>query len=180
MTAFHRLSPPRRSARPVAARLVEFVVWCLLLALPVYGLSGTIIQLIGPVHFHRAIDRLDLAASLVGTDSNLVLQDFRRADSGVKTMSAVERHELSHRQHPFARHRHAPDDTSVVVIDGSPEQALSEGDTVASAGSACLSLAVGNGFRLNAPRCTAFAWRRAMVSALPDLTPIPPERPPKA
>lgn len=84
------MTAPRRLSSPLAPAC-RWVVWLLLVALPVYGLASTVVQRLGSRHSHAAPARP-------------LLEDFRRVAPG-------------HRHAAFERHRHAHGDATVVALD---------------------------------------------------------------
>lgn len=96
--ARHR--PPSR--RTLVRRLVA---WCVLIAIPLYGLGSSIDALLGPVHIH--------VAAAVNDDPMAGWQDFRRVDHVHEGAPSVHFHDA------FGRHRHPVNDHSVVKLGAS-------------------------------------------------------------
>ena len=81
----------------------RLIVCCLLIALPLGGLSSVMVQMLGASHFHQL-------ASPVGTMTGW--QDFRRAAQLQAATPSVHAHSL------FERHHHVRGEVSVVALDG--------------------------------------------------------------
>lgn len=100
--------------RPTRARLLRpalrWVVWCLLIALPVLGLSSAAVGLLGVSHHHSEAQR---SASAMGA-----WQDFRR------TAHAPPSQLAEHSHASLLRHHHAGGDASVVALDSDAADAL--------------------------------------------------------
>ena len=149
----------QRLARP-------FVAWCLLVAIPVFGLSGTMVELLGANHIHRQVASADL-----GVMSGWI--DMRRA-SGAITVPHVHTH--SHTA--FARHHHDRDDDTVVALDGGAMQG-DGADDGATSGASQHVLALTDAVLVASPSPLRFAWLdAAAAAALPWMADVP-LRPPK-
>jgi hypothetical protein len=94
-------------ARRLTGRARRLVVCCLLVALPVYGASGTLVQLLGSDHVHRVTE-----AAARTTDALAGWVDMRRGATMAKAAGHVHTHSL------FQRHHHDRADASVVSVDG--------------------------------------------------------------
>ena len=152
------------SRYPLALR--RWMVCCLMVALPLCGLSASLFQVLGPLHVHRAD-----AVAQVGLDELDGWQDFRRGGG-----RAVRPRPHTHAHGMFERHRHDPADASVIAIDGAA------GADVDALSLAFLSLtfASADGLAWTLPGPAGTAWP---VSATPDFeshTGALPERPPQA
>lgn len=89
--------------------LRTFVLCCLLVALPVVGLAGSIVQVLGVQHSH---DRDGPGAG--AGDAMSGWQDFRRV---VATSDAAHHgHGHAHGHDDLRRHHHAHDDTGVASL----------------------------------------------------------------
>lgn len=150
----------RRTARP-------FVVWCLLVAVPVFGLSSTLVELLGANHVHRQVASAE-------SDAMSGWVDIRRA-SGVITV----RHVHSHSHSAFARHHHDRDDETVVALDGDGVQGESSDDGGASGGAFSHVLALTDSSAFVAPSALRFAWLAATAAAALPWLADGPLRPPK-
>ena len=110
-TSFAPLAFPctAQCAIPPSDRLA-LILWLLMAAVPLCGLSGAVVELLGMKHFHQQ------AAS--GTvDPMAGWRDFRRA------LPAVGVESYGHAHTAVQRHHHATVDATVVALDGG----LSEG-----------------------------------------------------
>lgn len=99
---------PARTRQPRPA--LRWVVWCLLFALPVLGLSSVAVGLLGASHHHLEAQR---SASAIGS-----WQDFRR------TVHALPSPPADHAHAALLRHHHAGGDASVLALDSSAGDAL--------------------------------------------------------
>jgi hypothetical protein len=145
----------------------------LLLALAVYGFSSALVQLMGPLHFHRTV------ASTPTPASTVQVEDLRRSLARLDDAQAREdEHTRFHREHPFARHHHATDDASVVALDAPADSAAP--DEASPAGSACLVLGLATVAAMASPAADELAWPVTIAPAPPGVTPRRFERPPRA
>jgi hypothetical protein len=151
------------------ASLRRWVLCCLLVALPIYGLSGTLVQLLGPMHFHVAPASAPVTLAV----------DLTLDTAATSHLTPDQLHELSHRQEAFTRHFHAAADASVVVLDAAGEAGALDGGASAS-GSACLVLAIADLPRLGEPSCAPLPWRTGDRPAIASADLLPFERPPRA
>lgn len=117
MPALPTLRQLERTAR-------SLIIWCLLAAVPIYGLSGTIVELLGARHVHATP-----VLSAVAADTDDVMrgwQDFRRATAGMghgHQHASDGSHEPAHDHSALERHHHDRADASVVALDGGPADA---------------------------------------------------------
>lgn len=82
-------------------------MWCLLLALPLCGLSTSLVELLGSRHVHRSV--------VVAGDAGMQgWHDFRRGGHPSGARAAAH----SHPDGLFERHHHDLADASVVALDG--------------------------------------------------------------
>lgn len=140
------------------------IVGLLLLALPVYGLSGLITELLGAKHGHEQVPAT--------SDGLLGWQDFRRV-----TASAPAPHAHSHQF--WKRHHHSTSDASVIALAGAAQD-LSSGDAATvSASSGTLGMACSIAI-ISRPDDASSAWPRHGPDRVTTLAVEPPERPPKA
>jgi hypothetical protein len=137
---------PRLAERLPTIR--QFVVWCLLAAVSVYGASAVVTDMLGRQHVHRSVD--------VSSSAMQGWVDFRRAGHGVFT-SAFQRH--SH--DTAARHHHDAADETVLASDGEPSTAAADDGANGSGGSVLLNLALAGTLRFAPRGALTFAWHRA-------------------
>lgn len=168
MPALRRL---QRSAR-------SLVIWCLLAAVPVYGLSGTIVELLGSSHMHVALD-----ATARPSDPMAGWQDFRRASPAMDRAEghghahlADGSHAAPHAHAGLERHHHDRADASVVGIDGGPADAAQADD--GSSVSAHL-LAPGDAASPTVELDDRRRWACAATSLVVTRQADAPERPPR-
>ena len=148
----------------------RLVLWWLLVALPVYGLSSSIVALLGASHYHR-----DVAAAAV-THAMDGWQDLRRGAGLRDAALPVHSHAL------LQRHSHAQGDSSVVTLDGGAGDGLMSGGAAeASAGSATLlALGAADPIEIAAPCARPLAWARFVSDPLKSCDSQRIERPPRA
>ena len=89
---------------------LRWVVWCLLFALPMLGLSSIAVGMLGSSHHHAEAQRS--ASAMRGW------HDFRR------TAHAPPSQPAEHAHAALLRHHHAGGDASVVALDGDVAEAL--------------------------------------------------------
>ena len=143
----------------------RLIVWCLLFALPVYGLSSSVVVLLGSKHFHTsAVPELAARA---------MLADFRRIGQAVDTAPATHAHTW------FARHHHAPTDASATAVDAAAdgESLFGEGG---SGGSVHQVVALIGAVHFRQPEARSFDWLAAPPGLASSRDPQPLERPPRA
>jgi hypothetical protein len=110
-----------RNRRPKRTRATWLLTWFMLIALPLYGVSATLVGLLGPVHFHKQA----AAVRTVVADSGPMAgwQDFRRVG---------QVRDASDHSHPgLGRHHHDGRDASAVTA-GPDEGDAGLGDGAAS------------------------------------------------
>lgn len=155
----------KRSFRPL-------LTWCLLVAVPVYGVSGTLVELLGANHVHR---QAALSVTVAKADPMEGWVDMRRASSS----SHGAQHDHSHSV--FERHHHDQTDESVVALDGGPLQASTSSDDGGSSAGSSVHLAALN--EAGVPSSSSqlrFFWPAAAPAAAPRWTADGPTRPPKS
>jgi hypothetical protein len=108
--------PPHIADRAVAQLRRHGLVWLLLLALPLHGLSAALIGLIGQRHFHDTVSAHALGRALWQADADTVDAD---------------RH--AHQHSALQRHRHERSDAAVIALDPLlPESGLDAGTSGAA------------------------------------------------
>lgn len=138
----------------------------LVFAVAVYGVSSTLVSLLGPNHIHR---------SAASADPLSGWQDFRRV-SGVRI---VPLHVHSH--DGLARHHHVVNDASVVALDAAAgSDGAGSDDASRLAGAAVLVLALANVAALPALSSTQERWSSIAGPHRAGRTVAPLERPPRA
>lgn len=113
------------------------LAWCLLIALPLCGLSWTLAQLLGPAHFHA----IETVAAAVAADPMQGWQDFRRVDHlgdpAFRERARADAHAQpdahAHADPTRHHHRHDVETTSVVPI-GADDHDANAGEGAAPAG----------------------------------------------
>ena len=154
-TAMHR---PTRTRLPRPA--LQWVVWCLLFALPVFGLSSAAVGMLGASHHHTEAQR---SASVM-----LGWQDFRR------TAHAPPSEPAKHSHAALLRHHHAEGDASVVALDGDAGDAL-QGE----AAPVTLMFAIGEPAATRHAEPVAVRWPGAAPGAIQSAHARRLERPPQ-
>ena len=143
------------------------VLWCLLVALPVYGLSATLVPLLGSMHLHHS--------SSAESDPMAGWQDFRRAVHATTVVPQPHSHSI------FQRHHHAHDDASVLSLDHAASDTSSSPEGSSSSGNAAtLVLAMVSPPALPGTPDRRDAWRDSFkfLPTSQDLLPL--ERPPRS
>ena len=175
----HRPAAP--SHRPLAQRAG---VWLLLVALLVYGYSGALLKVLGPVHRHESVV-VAISVPVAGPLDQLLRQvqawrDKVHADSHTGHATGLFVHSHSHSD--FERHHHDSGDASVVSLDapGALSEAVSDGVAAAAIGSAMLALGLGFTLALPAPAVRAQPWPQARALAWVSASTRLLERPPRA
>lgn len=141
------------------------MVWCLLLAVPVYGVSGTLVELLGSAHVHRAGS---LSVSHDSADPMAGWVDMRRAAASVRTGPRVHSHA------GLERHHHDRDDADVITLDGGA------GDGGSSVESSAHVLAVGEVAAVAVPVGQRFVWPEPAGASASPWWADAPARPPRA
>ncbi|MEO5737659.1 MAG: hypothetical protein ABIQ82_09395 [Variovorax sp.] len=143
----------------------HLLLWCLLLALPLQGLSAATIQLLGTNHTHRGMAAV--APFMAGW------QDFRRSPHWSDSPRPAHSHEW------FQRHHHALDDASVVALDAQGGE--SPGDVGSSAASAIwLVFPTASGLLVPRAELMEANWPRFSTAAFQSCDAKRLERPPQA
>lgn len=116
-----------------------FVLWLLILALPVYGASGTSLRLLGPQHWHSA-PAMEQGGWL--QPAAHAMQRLVERVQDLRIQAHARAHAMGHRHehHGLQRHWHDAGDGSVHTV-GSADPALADLVAGASVGSAMLTLA---------------------------------------
>ena len=165
------------------------VVWTLVLALPIYGCSGVLLQILGPVHRHAGAAPPMPVTSLAGISDAvhwLADQWSRWQQFAAERTRTGQWHghlhaaEAAHAHHGFDRHHHTPGDDLIALGAQDPDGGLA-GDLGASAGSGSATLPLA----LAGAVCIAAAsghYRRRLFAAPPSWRSVAPrrlERPPR-
>ncbi|MGC3987679.1 MAG: hypothetical protein QM777_24790 [Pseudorhodoferax sp.] len=181
------MTPPRPMLQ-LPAYLRRYVVGLLLVALPLYGLGGALLRMLGPDHRHEAVAEAPTWSDLVGGP----LQSLTLALVGPETARLIDHLRLQARLRPpasghahgggahhhhhgeFARHHHAPHDATVVATDGHG------GADAATAGSTLLPLALPAALAIPRAPASPLRWPDHGASPWHSHVPALPERPPRA
>ena len=166
---------PRRTRRPFPGFACPFVVWCLLVAMPVFAVSSALVQLLGANHFHATVatssSHADARAMQAWDDTTVV--------ATTKPTPSVHGHGHAHAHAQLDRHHHDHDDASVVALDGGLTGDTSdEGGT--SEGSSSHVMALTDLASARFPSVSGVAWLDAVDAAAMRWAADGPMRPPKA
>lgn len=173
------------SSRDIRVRVRRCLVWCLVAALLVYSMSGCLLRVVGPRHWHAdGASPAPVASSGAGLDA---LTQVKRWLSGIRSLSDelhVKAHALGiaphhHTHSAVLRHWHAQEDNSVrLVVDDAVDPELADLKAAAAMGGATLLMALApmTAWRVPAspnggwPVSCASRWRSAEL-------PLPSEPP---
>lgn len=179
---------PRRPPARIA------LIWGLILALVIYGCSGVLLQMLGPMHRHA--DTAQAAPSLLAqrfTDLTaaasqwhdrllsqaLFVHERERFLPSARPPAIYEPHggTHAHSHGPFERHHHDAADTSVVSLDSAAADSLSSASAL---GSATLPMCAPPRLVVPAPDHCAGHWLRTPSSRWRNAERTLLERPPQA
>jgi hypothetical protein len=184
----------------------RWIVSGLLLALLLYGYSGAVLQILGPAHMHPSGGGTAASASAsAGTQAPALqeatqdaawlararqwlrpLRDWRDSlharSHAAGLVTHQQQHQHEHQHNAFERHHHGTDDATVVALDGgaAASDALADGVSAASAGSASLPLGLGASLVLPEPTASGCRWPPPAATAWVNALAKQPERPPRA
>ncbi len=150
------------------------VLWCLLLALPVQGLSGVLLQWLGAQHRHQA-EVADAGALTTGWELR-----FRSAMAGYASPALAFRpaqQPADHGHGVFERHHHAADDASVLALG--PTEPNSDLASDAAQGAAVQPLAVHGLLAWHLPATGRSPWALAPSAGWQSQPVSRLERPPR-
>ncbi|WP_326544188.1 hypothetical protein [Pseudorhodoferax sp.] len=183
------MTPPRLFLQLPAA-LRRAVVALLLVALPLYGLGGALVQLLGPDHRHEAVAGTvhgggwsELVGrqlqALVGPQTARLVENLR-LQARLRPASAGHAHGAgAHHHHGlFERHHHGPHDASVVAVGARGDG--QGGVDAATAGSMAMPLALAPGLRIPMAAARPVPWPPRTAVHWHSHVPALPERPPRA
>jgi hypothetical protein len=165
----------RFRARPNPIRLVRrMLVWCLLVTLPIYGISATVTQWLGPLHFHMSPSSID--------DELADWQDFRRVDhiSDATIRSHTHSFMSGHSHSELARHHHFAGDPTLIAL-GADGHDDAPNDVATSAAMPLVFIAVAMPVPTHGAVPTASApWLSMQLSRIRSADARRLERPPNA
>ncbi|WP_156374508.1 hypothetical protein [Pseudorhodoferax sp. Leaf274] len=186
------MTPPRLLLQ-LPACLRRFVVGLLLVALPLHGLGGALLRMLGPEHRHEAAAEAPSWPGLVGGTLQSAVQSLVQSVVGPQTARLVENLRLQARLRPaasghahgsgahhhhhdtLARHHHAPHDASVVATDGH-----GGGTDAATAGGTLMPLALPAALAIPTAPARLLRWPDRGETPWHSHVPALPERPPRA
>ena len=160
-----------RASRPATTRLRAarrwrlWVLTVLLVALPVYGLSGTLLELLGSHHRHQQADRV--ATAMDGW------QDFRRS-------ATVHVEPQPHGHLLWQRHQHDRFDASVIYLDGPAQNASTEDTTSAATVASALWTALWSAIEIHVPPGVWVPWPGDRSARVATVSVEPLDRPPNS
>ena len=156
-----------RHARPQLDRWPQrLLLWCLLLALPLEGMSAARAQMLGASHFHR-----EAAVAASAMDG---WQDIRRMPHAAQEARPVHTHAL------FQRHHHSVDDATVVALDAEGGNALSGEASTITASAIWLAFSPSDGLSALLPDLARSLWPRLASRPIQSCDAKRLERPPQA
>jgi len=161
----------------------QIVLWTMLLALPVYGCSATLLHILGPVHRHAATTTttaLEGERSHGAPHSGLarLVASWKEWQASAHTRThhaGVAAHDHEHRHDGFERHHHAPGG-DVVALGAQDTGSGNADDLSAAAGVGSATLPLGLAAALLVPRpfvrmhrwlvAGPVVWRNAIPSRI--------------
>lgn len=146
----------------------RWVVWSLMLALPICSASSTLAALLGARHFHATT-----AAHVPAKTLPAVWVDFRRNSQVASTSMA------SHSHSWLARHHHGSADDSVMALDAAAGDSSAGSSGSGIDGSVVLVLALLSGIKPWQVDALADAWPVEDASPLKSCDLRRVERPPR-
>lgn len=180
-----RGSWPGRAAIRVQTR--RCMIWGLIAALCIYAMSGSLLRIVGPQHWHAMAAQAAPAAASEAGDS--ALAPLRRWLSGIRSLSDdlhARAHAMGMTAHPhnhsaLLRHWHGQDDNTVrVVADEAIDPALADLKAAAAIGGATLLLALAPACAWRLPGLANGRWPVASATRWRSAESIPPAEPPMA
>lgn len=147
------------------------VLFCVLVAVSLYGVTSTVVAMLGSDHTHTMAESNEVYG--------MVLEDFRRADHGYETLGPMRPHTHFHSHLSLQRHHHDANDASVQSIDAGANDAVGDG-AAASATGALMMMICGCGLLIVAtPLARPVRWIVTSCPAIPIGHAHPLERPPR-
>lgn len=187
-------------------RARQIILWMVMLALPLYGCTGTLLQILGPVHSHapvhtapadfRFADPISQGvvwlaerwkdwqayahAQTHGAQGKARLPAPGHAQAHEHALEQEQEQEQEHHHDAFERHHHAPDG-DLITLGAQAHGSADAGDLNAGAGAAIAVLALGlaASLRLPAPLAAAPGWLRAGTPMWRNAARRRLERPPR-
>ena len=124
-----------------------FVCCCLLVALPLCGLSTLLSTLLGPMHLHEPA-----AVAAVDAGSMAGWQDFRRVNH--VTDSVVHVHDHS----KLGRHHHDSTDAGLVIVGAGDHDDSTDGAAAGATGTIVMAASEAASLQLPAPSNDSLDW----------------------
>lgn len=162
----HRAARQHSRGRSLGQWLVLF---CVLVAVSLYGVTSAVVTLLGSYHTHTSAD--------VGEATGMVLEDFRRADRSYDTLGPIRPHTHDHSHLSLQRHHHDPNDASVESVDAGADEPLGDGATASVIGAVVMMVC--GVLTVVAPFALPVRWSLARCPAIPSGHAHPLERPPR-
>lgn len=169
VTASQRRLPPQRHRR--RSVLDWAVLLGVLIAVSWYGMTSTVVTLLGSDHTHTR--------SGIHEVPSMALVDFRRTDREFDTLGPTRPRAQAHAHLVLQRHHHDRNDATVQSIEAEAEDALGAG-TLTSTASAAAMVDCGHGaLTVPAPLATPARWRHMRCPNIPSGQVHRLERPPR-
>lgn len=161
--------PPRRNLhRPLFHWAVLF---CVLIAVSLVGMTSTVVTLLGNDHTHTRSD--------ISEVHGRALEDFRRADHQYDTLGPTRPQAQAHAHLLLQRHHHDRNDATVQSIDAGADDALGDGAvTPASCAFAMMANSCGV-LTVAAPQARLVHWSLTGCPTIPNGHVHRLERPPR-
>ena len=145
------------------------VLLCVLVALSMYGVTSTVVTLLGSHHTHTA--------AAAGEAAGTVLEDFRRVDHGYDTLDLARAH--AHAHLALQRHHHDSNDTTVQSLDVGAEDPVGNGAAASAIGVLAMIFCGFGLLMLAAPLARSVRWTLSACPAIPTGHAHLLERPPR-
>ena len=164
----HRAARQHSRGRSLGQWLVLF---CVLVAVSLYGVTSAVVTLLGSYHTHTSAD--------AGEAAGMVLEDFRRIDHAYDTLGLTRPHMHAESHLSLQRHHHDSDDATVQSIDAGAEDPVGDGAAASAIGMLAMMLCGFGLLMLTAPLARSVRWTLIGCPAIPSGHAHLLERPPR-
>ena len=149
------------------------VLLCVLVAVSLYGVTSTVVTLLGSYHTHTSAD--------AGEAAGMVLEDFRRIDHAYDTLGLTRPHTHTHAESHLSlqRHHHDSDDATVQSIDAAAEDPVGDAAAASAIGVLAMMFCGFGLLVLTAPLARSVRWTLIGCPAIPSGHAHLLERPPR-
>ncbi len=151
------------------------VLLCVLVAVSLYGVTSTVVTLLGSYHTHTSADASEAAG--------MVLEDFRRVGHAYDTLGLARPHTHTHTHAEshlsLQRHHHDDYDTTVQSIDAAAEDPVGDGAAASAIGVLAMMFCGYALLMLTAPLARSVRWSLSECPAIPSGHAHLLERPPR-